>query len=238
MKRRTALAIAHILTSALSVAILPACRSKRAALEDRSPGPIGSVMAAIRDAGTPPSRCITGPPTPAEQEEWRRLQARYDVPSKEQRLSMAELLRLDDHLLVLEVGSRLMDKGHFRGLSAMSRAELNAHLLHMLQLEVNNGGFDQFFFNSAGDCAMQTANAIHDMGLTELDALYARALAKFPNRAPSEDRATRWQELERIPDSEHAWSADDTAFYHLHTETGAAAYVRAHMNDFDLPPKK
>jgi hypothetical protein len=80
-----------------------------------------------------------------------------------------------------------------------------------LEAEVNNGGFHQYFFNSAGD---HTAAALH--GLEQIGALAAAALVKeacrlFPEGQPHSDRSQRQLQLDTI--SESAFDGIDRRFF-------------------------
>ena len=45
----------------------------------------------------------------------------------------------------------------------MTAAEIQ-NLVDELEAEINNGGFDQYFFNSAGDKAAEAINALEAIG--------------------------------------------------------------------------
>lgn len=50
--------------------------------------------------------------------------------------------------------------------------------------EVNNGGFDQFFFNSTGDYALETIEALKRVGATEIEEIFKSACNRFPDGVP------------------------------------------------------
>lgn len=58
-------------------------------------------------------------------------------------------------------------------------------LLHALEAEVNNGGFDQFFLNSSGRYARQTLDALKAIGATHTVELLNAAIATaYPEGYP------------------------------------------------------
>ena len=65
--------------------------------------------------------------------------------------------------------------------------------------EIDNGGFDQFFFNTSGDWALDTAEAFRAISAPELADLVARAVREFPDGNPSRDLDTRREQLDRLP---------------------------------------
>jgi len=100
-------------------------------------------------------------------------------------------------------------------------------LVAKLEAEVNNGGFDQFFFNSAGDDAAQTIEALEAIGAHATAAIVRRACSKFPGGMPPVDRNARQELLQDdvSPDSD-AFEAQDDAF--LAYEDDLSALVAAH----------
>jgi uncharacterized protein DUF4375 len=87
-------------------------------------------------------------------------------------------------------------------------------LVGELEAEVNNGGFDQFFFNSAGDNASKTIEALEVIGAQKTAAIVRRACAKFPSGMPPADRNARQALLLDVVSPEgDAFEAEDEAFY-------------------------
>lgn len=61
--------------------------------------------------------------------------------------------------------------------------------------EVDNGGLDQFFYNSIGDHAAETLESLEQIGATETLAILRDAFALFPGGAPSRNGTDRQNEL-------------------------------------------
>jgi penicillin V acylase-like amidase (Ntn superfamily) len=71
-----------------------------------------------------------------------------------------------------------------------------------LEAEVNNGGFHQFFYNSAGDNTEDTIQALEIIGAATMAEITRRAAAMFPGRMPPRDRFLRQDVLlKNYPDS-------------------------------------
>lgn len=206
-------------------------RSRNRAAHEGQIGSYREVTGGIRAslAGTK-SRCNLAAPGSEEQADWKRLQE----PRALGQVPMSELLRRSDVDLINEVTDRLWDEFYSTGLGAMSEPERNFHLVNVLSGEVNNGGFHQYFLNSSGDCAARTRGAAKAFDV-DLSRLYERALAKFPSSSPSEDRATRNAEMERVPDEFNAWSTLDDEFYKMDMTSREARYIRANQAAFDSP---
>ncbi len=85
-----------------------------------------------------------------------------------------------------------------RGFSSLDARQQAILLVRNLEAEVNNGGFDQYFFNSAGDHALQTLEVLAGMGATKTARLLRAACALFPRGTPSATRSARQKQLRAI----------------------------------------
>ena len=96
--------------------------------------------------------------------------------------------------------------------SRLTDAQRRLVALGWLRTEVNNGGFDQYFHNSAGDLAAAARDAALAGGSRELGALIDRALAVLALGDPA-DRAARQERLDELSDD--AFDAVDDDFVAL-----------------------
>lgn len=115
-------------------------------------------------------------------------------------------------------------------LSPMDPSEVK-RLIDALEAEVNNGGFDQFFFNSAGNEAALIMQALEAVGASKTAAIVRRACAKFPGGMPPTDRFARQDlllDIVQMPANapEQAFDREDDAF--LAYEEDLAALVAAY----------
>jgi hypothetical protein len=94
----------------------------------------------------------------------------------------------------------------------MTSDEIRIHI-ERLEAEVNNGGFDQFFFNAAGDNAAATIEALESVGARATAEIVRRACARFPDGMPSANRFERQEALEAVSPDSDAFEQEDEAFY-------------------------
>jgi hypothetical protein len=87
------------------------------------------------------------------------------------------------------------------GLHGLSPFEQVFAAVWSLEGEVNNGGFDQYFFNSAGDHAAAAKIALVSIGALRTAAVLAQAMALFGSSGPSEDQSTRQEQLEVLAEA-------------------------------------
>jgi hypothetical protein len=94
-------------------------------------------------------------------------------------------------------------------------------LVEALEAEINNGGFDQFFFNSAGDKTLETIEALTAIGAAHTAAIVRSAADKFPRGRPPQDRDARQALLEEISPDGDAFSDEDEAFLEYREDLAA-----------------
>jgi hypothetical protein len=95
-----------------------------------------------------------------------------------------------------------------------------------LRTEVNNGGFHQYFFNSAGDLVTDALDAAEAAGANELASLIRRGLSLLNVPEPA-DRMARHTALGDIEPEEFADLDDD--YYALEASLDLDAVMRAVM---------
>lgn len=106
-----------------------------------------------------------------------------------------------------------------------------------LEAEVNNGGFAQYFENSAGDYAVGTPDALRSVGAPEMATLAEQAMQAFGPSGPPADRDTRSKAIEALPASaRELWDELDDQFYKLASpEQGLRVLVDKNRRAFIAP---
>jgi hypothetical protein len=129
------------------------------------------------------------------------------------------------------VSLRLAAKERSTGFESMTSAEQVFHAVWWFEAELNNGGFDQYFFNSTGNHAVRTVSALDRIGATTCANIVRRACALFPDATPSSDWNTRQEQLFAITDDdEEAFESLTTEFYEYPDDIGGllAKYWETH----------
>lgn len=118
----------------------------------------------------------------------------------------------------------------------LSDPQKNFFFNQNLEREINNGGFDQFFFNSSGDFAHDTVNSLDAIGAKATVALLIRAIDEFPDgNVPNDTSERRRLMLELWPVSPNkVWEQLDQKFYAYEDDLNALnmAYVTANRESF------
>jgi hypothetical protein len=106
------------------------------------------------------------------------------------------------------------EKYDVSGFKSLSEKELIIFTVWWLEAEVNNGGFHQYFWNSAGDHANQTLSALEQVGAVKTAGLLKSAMdIAFEGYAP-EERAVRQNLLAKDEENKEEKLGElDSKFY-------------------------
>ena len=118
--------------------------------------------------------------------------------------------------------------------AALSRPDQVLVTIWGLEADVNNGGFDQYYFNDTGNQAWFAAEALRSIGAHRMAAIAEKANAVFGDAGPPTDRDERQAALLRIGESTegvweqldqefHAYPDDIAALLAVHFELSAGA---------------
>jgi hypothetical protein len=110
--------------------------------------------------------------------------------------------------------------------------------VYWLDGEVHNGGFDQYFFNSAGNDSEAALAGLKEMGASGAAALLEQAMAVFAGGKAPADRQRRQQAMEKIrTQSKPVWDRCDNEFYELKEDLGqlTLAYAKKKKAEIILP---
>lgn len=123
------------------------------------------------------------------------------------------------------------------GFESLTPTEVLIVCMWELVSEVHNGGFDQFFFNSSGDRAVEALAALRSIGAAKTAALLADLVGRFGSAGPPRDRDARVALLRVLgPADEAAFEAADLAFYAGDEDVWrlTAAYCAAHRDELHV----
>jgi len=156
----------------------------------------------------------------------------------------ADLAGLADHDL-LRTANRLLWYGVSiydgpdtlnAGLEAATPGQRALFSIVWLESEVNNGGFDQLFWNSTGVVWAEALRGFELIGATRHLELLRKAAAKMPGGAVPGDQSERQEVVDGLPEGSFGELTD--AFFELgdspdHAPTRLlAAYIRANPAEF------
>ena len=150
-------------------------------------------------------------------------------------LEMEEILAMEnDHEFVQQIWYRVGEKcGYGEDLSVLSSSERIFFVTLLLEAEVNNGGFSQYFFNSSGDYANEVAAAYEEIGAVKTAEICRKACSLFGEEVPR-DWELRQTLLMLHDEYEPVLNECDSAFYAYEEDLASLTrdYVLNHLEDF------
>lgn len=104
-----------------------------------------------------------------------------------------------------------------------------------LESEINNGGFNQYFFNSSGDFANLTIQSLQTIRANTTADILQKAIDQFPDKKVPLDWTERQEILEQIQDTaDPVWEELDQKFYEYADDLNTLNlnFIRQHKADF------
>src|SRR5258706_404848 len=94
---------------------------------------------------------------------------------------------------------RIIRPGGEVDISSLSETDRNVFWAWSYQIAVENGGHASFFYNSSGEFAKETIQALCDIGAMEFGAILAEAVSLFPNKEVPRGLDERNEVFESLP---------------------------------------
>jgi hypothetical protein len=103
-----------------------------------------------------------------------------------------------------------------------------------LEREVNNGGFHQYFWNSAGEHAEETVLSLKEIGAVKTAEILQKAIDMFPKSKVPKNRAERQKLVEKIDPETEVWEKLDKKFMDYEEDLNALniQFVAKHKASF------
>ncbi len=161
------------------------------------------------------------------------LEHALDANLKYGRIDAANALLRIQRLPSLDTLTEALWNREFASLSTPQRRLL---ALREVEGEVSNGGYSQYFFNSAGDHWPAALEAARSLDAKHIASQIERAAAVFGRKGPSLDNERRRSQYGRISDSTEKTLDDlSSEFYKDHDRLHAllARYVISNRAEFD-----
>lgn len=156
---------------------------------------------------------------------------------KLENLSLDAIWSLDDPLeQIIALSTHVSERcAYGDDIALLSPAEKVFFLVQELEMEVNNGGFSQYFFNSSGRFCLDAPAALREIGAAYTAQLVEQALGLFGADLPHDPDALAEALDERITDEiDEQLNELDNDFYEYKDDLGGLTYnyIMAHKNDF------
>jgi len=149
-----------------------------------------------------------------------------------------EILRMEDQTdIVIEIGQLLSNKSEKdKSFESLNEHEKNVIFIEMLEGQVNNGGFDQYFFNSSGEYAHETLKALEEINAPKMSEILNKAIMSFPSLPIPKDSEIRREVMEDLrEDISDKWDKLDDEFYKYPENLAGLVieYVKSNKSKFE-----
>ncbi len=152
-------------------------------------------------------------------------------------MSIDEILKTDDvNDFIPALADHVEQKcGYDGNMDALSDPERIFLIALTCEIEVNNGGFAQYFYNSSGNFAGELENAFWEIGAVKLAEICRTALDAFGAELPS-DVEERRELLAKLKSDEidNVLDECDNAFYRYEEDLNSLIYAYVLKNKADF----
>jgi hypothetical protein len=117
----------------------------------------------------------------------------------------------------------------------LTKPEKTFLYVEILEAEINNGGFDQFFYNSSGDYAYEALQSLNEVGAKKTANLISEAYKMFPKNPIPKQVESRQILLEKVSkETSEKWNELEDMFYKQdeNIQKLLLEYVRKNKLDF------
>jgi hypothetical protein len=108
---------------------------------------------------------------------------------------------------------RALDREAEVGFAGLSHRDQLLYTIWWLEADVNNGGFDQYYFNAGGDHACLAPGMLRAIGADHMAAIVESANAIFGTNGPPSNRDERQDTLSALTESEAPWGTLDQQYW-------------------------
>ena len=124
------------------------------------------------------------------------------------------LLLNDTDKLIMDLDTYLCELSSYGDeLEKLTEPEKTFYYNQYLEKEINNGGFNQYFYNSSGDFAHQTLISLRQINAIKTADIFQLAIDLFPNSIVPKERSERQEILETIEEkADEVWEQLDKRF--------------------------
>ena len=124
----------------------------------------------------------------------------------------------DQERMLLEYADVAFDRLARLGYDKLDAVDKNFVCVWALEGEVNNGGFDQYYFNTSGDWAIDTPDALIEIGAAKTAEIVKRGNDLFGISGPSRDSTIRQTQLNDFSESVHTQLGSLDADFYRYTD--------------------
>lgn len=157
---------------------------------------------------------------------------------KKSKFNLQKLLEgTNETAIIMAIDVYLNKKSNYgEKMEGLSESQKKFLIIENLEREINNGGFNQFYFNSSGDYSNETVNALITIKAHKTAEIVKLANAQFFDSSVPKDRFERQKIVETIDGSTaDIWEKCDQDFYKYedNIEVLLIEFVKTNSMDFE-----
>lgn len=157
---------------------------------------------------------------------------------EQSKMTIEQILEMDDvQLAVIELDTRVNELSDYgEDISKLTAPQKVLLFVENVEREVNNGGFNQFFWNSSGDYAHESLAALEVIGAKKTADIVRRAMAQWPDLNIPKDKTEREDLLMQIEKQAEAdWRQCEEEFFAYEEDISQLLiqYVKKHKQEFN-----
>ncbi len=142
----------------------------------------------------------------------------------------------EKHIAIIEIDNYICRLCSFGDtLPRLTEPQQDFYFNQNLEREINNGGFNQYFFNSSGNFTHETLASLRKIGASKTADILQEAIDQFPNSLVPKDRADRQNILEQIEEkANEVWEQLDQKFYEYEDDLNDLniEYIKKYRSSF------
>jgi hypothetical protein len=153
------------------------------------------------------------------------------------KINIDKILEIEDETTaIVELDMKLNEISDYgEKVERLNESQKTVLFVENLEREINNGGFNQFFFNSSGDFTHETVKALKAIKAFKTADIVAKSISVWPNQDVPANRSKRQDMLKQIePRANLIWNQCDEEFYKYqdHIVSLLLDYVKANKSNF------
>ncbi|MDW8802182.1 DUF4375 domain-containing protein [Clostridium sp. A1-XYC3] len=133
----------------------------------------------------------------------------------------------DNEELFYKISDYALEKEIKEGYDKLEENEKNLFMVGKILMEVNNGGFDQYFLNTEGIYARDTLHFLKLIGETKFSKLFSEAVNIFESDTTDDEKYDDFNELD-----DDFYEFDITAYKNLYDK--CISYIRERVKQLQL----
>ena len=153
-------------------------------------------------------------------------------------MSTEEILQMDNPTLaIIELDKKVNALPNYgEDLTKLTEPQKVLLFVENLEWEVNNGGFNLFYWNSIGDYTIETLEGLLTIKANKMADILQKANSKWPNNTVPKDRSERQSvQATNEEQADEFWEQCDNEFYQYPDDIAGLLleFVKQHKTDFE-----